>query len=239
MEPPPLFGNHCRTRAGDGVAASRGRIRVQASALFFDDPVLLEAFLMSPGNHGYADRVVKIEGVMNAEVPQTIFAVLIGAAQWAQHFENLGKRPNCVLEFVPSNGFNSKSLRLVASTRNGVGLSAGAPILLNYGRDFDPSFSSGHRVDENFKGSLDNLFESQRARLPTEADQNVDAAAEEAKAQDQSAADEAANQALVEVAKNAASDLAEKESQAVLAEAEAATGNRSSSPRGGGGEAQA
>jgi hypothetical protein len=189
--------------------------------VFFDNSALLEAFLMAPGNHGYTDRVVKIEGVMNAELPQTIFAVLIGAAQWAQHWENLAKRANCILEFVPSNGFNSNSLRIVASTRNGVGLSAGAPILLNYGRDFDPSFSSGRGADKDFKGSLDNLFESQRGRLPMEADQNMEAAAKEEIAQDQSAAVEAANQATLEVAQKAALELAATESQALLAAAEA------------------
>ena len=155
VEPPPLFGNHIGRGLETVLPRREGELVCEAAALFFDNPALLEAFLMSPGNHGYADRVVKIEGVMNAEVPQTIFAVLIGAAQWAQHFENLGKRPNCVLEFVPSNGFNSNALRLAASTRHPPKCWVADPLELRTG--LRPQLLVRSSCREGFQGILGQL----------------------------------------------------------------------------------
>ena len=101
------------------------------------------------------------------------------------------------MEFDPSKGFNNDgsaaggagvsaaALRLKVATRNGAGVAAGSPLLLNYGVSFDFGAASAKGLADTsaFKGALDALFESQRGLLPDEAASNEDAAKQEAEEQ--------------------------------------------------------
>ena len=177
------------------VAKRDGDIVCGASALFWDDWGGLVTFLDAPGNAPLRDRVVQIDGVKRMQHDRTVWAVLVGVCQFAQHFVGYRPRANCVLEFDPSHGFNNDTclggwgagvsaaaLGLKIATRNGAGVSAGSPLLLNYGVSFDlgAPCAQPHADTAAFKGALDALFESQRSRLPDEAASNEDAAKQEA-----------------------------------------------------------
>ena len=158
------------------------------------------SFLKAPGNSCFTDRIVQINGVKHKQQERTIWAALVGVAQFAQHFDGYRPRANCILEFDPSRGFNNDGakgaagvsaavLRLKLAPRNGAGVSAGSPLLLNYGVSFDFSASraGGNSDKSTFKGALEALFESQRARLPEEAAANTSKAAHEAEESEKAA----------------------------------------------------
>ena len=128
------------------------------------------------------------------------------SASFVQLYDGYRPRANCVLEFDPSKGFNNDdgsaaggagvsaaALRLKVATRNGAGVAAGSPPLLNYGVSFDfgAACAHGHADTSVFKGALDALFESQRGLLPHEAAGNEDAAKQEAEEQAKQAKQEA------------------------------------------------
>jgi hypothetical protein len=153
-------------------ARREGDILCNASALFFDTHDDLVALLCIPGNERFADRVCKIKGVLRREEPVVIWAVLLGVAQYIQDFTQIRHRANVVLEFDPTRGFNSDSLKVVVRSRNISGIAAGTQILLGYGPSFSVELPRGKNTD-NHRGSLDVLFESQKARLPLQALQHV------------------------------------------------------------------
>ena len=130
-----------------------------------------------------------------------------GIGQYVQHFAGYRTRPNAVLEFNPAEGFNSGSPRVVGCTRTGSGISAGSPVLLNYGAAFDFEKVRA-KDDEAYFGALDKLFASQRSRLPRAAEEN-----EKLKE-----AEEAARKAEAEAALKIEEDAAAK--AAVAAEAQ-------------------
>ena len=98
--------------------------------------------------------------MMRSEKETTVWAVLVGAVQFVQHFQGHRARANAVLEFDPTRGFNNGALRVVAATRTGVGISAGLPMLLNYGPDFDLAWKPLHQGKLMLQGVLDELFAS-------------------------------------------------------------------------------
>ena len=97
----------------------------------------LASLLGDPECGGLSDRACKIRGVMRPQKETTVWAVLVGVAQFVQHFRGHRARANPFLEFDATRGFNNGALRVIAATRTGVGISAGPPVLLNYGPDFD------------------------------------------------------------------------------------------------------
>jgi hypothetical protein len=164
-----------------------------ASALFWDSWEGLIAFLAVPGNARWADRVVQINGVKHLQQERRVWAVLVGACQFTQHFNGYRPRANCILEFDVSKGFNNgeqeepagvstAALKLKIATRNGAGVSAGSPLLLNYGMSFDFGAACTRFAADTaiFKGALDALFDSQKNRLPVEAAENAGQAKQEA-----------------------------------------------------------
>ncbi|MCP4239336.1 MAG: hypothetical protein GY772_02130 [bacterium] len=108
-----------------------------ASALFFDGLPSLTAFLEPREAAAFRDRVARIPGVNFDGVPRDVLAVLVGAVQYVNHYENIRPRHNCVLHFDASRGFNEGSLVIKAYTRNGCGIAGGSQILLNYGVTYD------------------------------------------------------------------------------------------------------
>ena len=171
---------------GRGLATTAhtkdGQTICPATALYFDDPSILESFLSKP-NHGvFRDRVVKFEGVLCEQTPRDVYAVLVGAAQYIQHYAGIRARANATLVYKPAQGFNAGSLSVVGLSRNGAGVAPGQ-ILLNYGVSFDLSASASYTEDghdDQFKGALDALFAAQALHLPVEASDNAAAAATEA-----------------------------------------------------------
>lgn len=157
------------------VSKREGEIVCEASALFFDDFDVVMGLIKA--NPRFGDRVCRIEGVHRAGEKVVVYAVLVGIAQFIQHYTGYRTRHNAILEFDPSLGFNSGCLKVVASTRTGVGIAAGSPVLLNYGADYD--FQNPPPSDESYYGALDALFDSQRKLLPEARAENQRRAAEE------------------------------------------------------------
>ena len=112
-----------------------GEVVCETAALFFDEWDALKSTLDL--NPHFKDRVVRINDVKRSGKSITIWAIMVGLGQYAQHFAGYRGRHNAELQFCPVSGFNDGALRIVVSTRTGVGISPGAPILLNYGLGFD------------------------------------------------------------------------------------------------------
>ena len=94
-----------------------------------------------------------------------MWGVLCGASQYVQHYVNIKKSPNAKFVFDTKHGFNKGSLKLVASTRNSAGISAGSEVVINYGAEFDMSKkrmnSAITPASKRFKGALDVLLQKQ------------------------------------------------------------------------------
>ena len=72
---------------------------------------------------------------------------------------------------ISNNGFNAGSLNLVASRRNGAGISPKSPLLLKFcaGFDIDAAKALASRDDASFRGALDLLLVYQKDYLKAEA----------------------------------------------------------------------
>ena len=94
---------------------------------------------------------------------------MVGVARYVEHFAGQRASPNCILQFEQSKGFNSGSLNLVASQRNGVGITANSPLFLNFGPDFDIEAAKAlaSRHDASFRCAHDLLLD-----LPERAPQS-------------------------------------------------------------------
>jgi len=178
-----------------------------ASALFFDEEPLLLSWLQQPGNDKYCDRVVAIPGVKKVGEPRTIFAVLVGAAQYANNYLSIRKAPNAKLVFTPSRGFNEGSLQIHICTRNGAGVAKGSPILLDYGPEFQAPQRSG---GDTFRGALDAVFGANRLLLPDEAAEHDETSNKE---REQAAVEEAAVVAEAEAKRKAEEQLQQEKSK--------------------------
>lgn len=88
---------------------------VCASALFWDEDAVLNAWLSMAGHDKWTDRVVVVDGVKKFGVPRRIYAVLVGAVQYANSFHGIRRAPNCRLVFSPQKGFNEGALWPVPS----------------------------------------------------------------------------------------------------------------------------
>ena len=183
-----------------------------ASSLFFDAEAVLVAWLRQHGssNQKYQDRIVKLNGVMKNGAPQTVWAVLVGAAQYLNGYVGIRPRPNAKLQFTPGGGFNEGALQVVISTRNGAGVAKGTQLLLDYGPDFDMAAAAQAVTSKSFRGALDSVFDSQKKWLPAEAAGHDAAAAEEAEAEKKAAEEsrkrEAEEAQVAEAAKKAKAD---------------------------------
>ena len=141
---------------------SDGDIVCGASALFWDDWDGLCAWVKLPGNARLRDRIVEIDNVKFGGDEVTVWVVLVGVCQFVQHYDGYRPRANCILEFDPSKGFNNcgagqagvsaAALTLKVATRNGAGISAGSPLLLNYGVSFDLAAATGGDASEFKRG---------------------------------------------------------------------------------------
>jgi hypothetical protein len=62
-----------------------------ASALFWDEEAELESWMRQAGHERYRDRVVEVPGVLKDTAPRTVWAVLIGVAQFVNCFAGIRK----------------------------------------------------------------------------------------------------------------------------------------------------
>ena len=230
-------------KSGRGLEAARllrDGEALPASALFFDTEAMLHVWLEHPGNEKYCDRIVAVAGVRKQGLPVTVFAVLIGAAQFVNAYCGIRRGPNAKLVFTPARGFNEGALELQIATRNGAGIAKGSPILIDYG----PLgvFASGPRAGGvGITGALDALFDQQRALLPDEADKHdleqTEEAAAEAEAQEAALKADRKRKAEEEAreveAKRRKAEEAEAQEKKAAAEAARAAGVRGNAGQDG------
>ena len=98
-------------------AVREGEVICDASALYFDDEQALRAFLEQDGAGDFNDKVMNIGGALRDQVLVPVWAVLVGAAQYAQHYLHIKRGANAQWDYDPTLGFNKGSPKLVASTR--------------------------------------------------------------------------------------------------------------------------
>ena len=156
------------TREGFGrglemrVSVKEAEKIIDVPALWYDSLDSLRKFLAMKGNEYWATRVVKIEGVAKGDGETDMYAVMVGCAQYTNHYHCIKKFANARLKFYPEKGFTAGALVLEASSRNSTGLAAGSEVLINYGvsvsTDEDTSFGPDAK---RFKGALDSLFARQ------------------------------------------------------------------------------
>ena len=185
-----------------------------ATALFFDDKSLVLAFLRAPGNAIYSDRVVRIDKVMHHGRETSVWAVLIGCAQYLQHYSGIKRQPNCILEFDAQMGFNAGALQVRVRTVNKQGIkSQGAQLLLDYGSDPVPPALK----DAAINGALDRMFADQKETMPKLVEEHEIAAQAEEKLMQEKEAEETAA-----LAKERAENLAKEQDNKKKEEAEKA-----------------
>jgi uncharacterized protein YdaU (DUF1376 family) len=155
---------------GRGLIATRsireGETITQASSLFFDDEAELMKFF-GMGNDRFRDRIVGVNGLQHDGVPREspVHAVLVGVAQFVQHYVTIRRSPNARWVFDPAAGFNSTALKLVVQTRNAAGIAAGSDIVVNYGATFDFTMGKSQEGENKFTGLLDDIFKGQQKRI--------------------------------------------------------------------------
>lgn len=198
----------------------QGETACQATSLFFDNEKSLQGFLSLAGNHRFRDRIVAVRGLVRdgQTMPKPIYAVLIGLAQFTQHYVTIRKSPNARWHFDVSRGFNRDALSLVVATRNGAGIAPGADIVVNYGAHFDFGVGKNLGSDVAFKGVLDSLFERQKrlGQDPCAEDEPANKKAkqdEEKKAKDEAKQDEEAKKKKVDEAKAMEADVKKRKQE--------------------------
>ena len=120
------------TERGRSLVANRsfreGDVVTSCPALWFDAVNHWRSFLQQDeSRQEFVENTVFLTRVRTsdgASVP--VWAVLCGAAQYVQHYGGIKARPNARLEFLPSQGFNTPALRIVATSRGKNGISRGS-----------------------------------------------------------------------------------------------------------------
>ncbi|CAK9118027.1 unnamed protein product, partial [Durusdinium trenchii] len=107
-----------------------------ATALFFTSQSTLVYFLNECSALSFADRLVKIDGLQDGSETKPLFAILCGAAGYVQHYGNIRRSPNAVLQASPGSGAADGMLSLVARSSNQQGIAKGSLILINYGAQY-------------------------------------------------------------------------------------------------------
>ena len=130
-----------------------GETICDATCLWFDSQGLLQKFLDKHPDE--RDRAGVLHGVMRNGINVDMYFVLVGCAQFINHFAGHRKTPNAMLQFSPLLGFNRGSLKVVVHTRSKQGLSSGE-IFLNYGLRYDLTLvcPKTSQFQERLKGPL-------------------------------------------------------------------------------------
>ena len=110
-----------------------------ATSIFFSSKIELMAFLKSearPNHRRFADRLIKLEGIMHEGALKTIYGILVGVAGELMA-PSQGQRANVELVLAPAQGLNPDLVKLVVKARTKKGVAKGTELLLDYGDAFD------------------------------------------------------------------------------------------------------
>ena len=113
-----------------------------ASCLWFSSEGTLNEFLSKPGHAQWADRLIRVPGLLHNGEATTLYGVLVGISGEINRASagDAGKvnarLPNAVLHLQPTAGFNTGLLVVFASTINRMGITKGKEVLLDYGDDY-------------------------------------------------------------------------------------------------------
>ena len=147
------------------VALREGEEVIKMASLWYSSYEKLAAFLDIEGNLAYAESVVGPLELKNSTGNSLeVYAVQVGLAKYARHYQGSRKSANAFLKFDPLQGFNLGSLTIVASNRNGSGIRAGGEVCLNYGLCYDQEAFAALQASltsppgKSFKGPLNELF---------------------------------------------------------------------------------
>ena len=81
------------------VGHREGEKILDLPCLWYDNVDDLNAFLRSPGNSHFSNKTIVIPGVKKQEQPVDLYAVLLGAGQYINHYMNIKRGPNSKLVF--------------------------------------------------------------------------------------------------------------------------------------------
>ena len=147
-------------REGDDICLVTG--------LLYDSVASLTTFLSHGGNRVLVDRLLEIRGLGLADDTEgSLYMAITGVARYLRHY--LGVRrggPNAVLVVQTGNGCGNGLLKCVVQTRNGVGIAAKSPVVINYGNEYDINVAtlaaaSDEGDAKRFRGVLDEYFKKQ------------------------------------------------------------------------------
>ena len=147
-------------REGDEICLVTG--------LLYDSVVSLTTFLSHGGNRVLVDRLVEIRGLgLEDETVGSLYMAITGVARYVRHY--LGVRrggPNAVLVVQTGNGCGNGLVKCVVQTRNGVGIAARSPVVINYGNEYDINVATMAAASDEgdakrFRGVLDEYFKKQ------------------------------------------------------------------------------
>ena len=157
-----MKGGQLRTRL-----ALRDGDSIPASALWFDNKEVLLTWLAQPGNNRYRHKIVRAELPFESGLG-TIYAVLVGAVQYATPHTGTNTYPNTKWVIDPSKGFNEGALELIIDTHNSAGVGKDAVLMVNPGDGYVPP---SRPPPHDFQGPLDIFFTKDTGIVtPDEAD---------------------------------------------------------------------
>ena len=147
-------------REGDDICLVTG--------LLYDSVASLTTFLSHGGNRVLVDRLLEIRGLGLAdETDGSLYMAITGVARYLRHY--LGVRrggPNAVFMVQTCKGCGDGLVKCVVQTRNGVGIAAKSPVVINYGNEYDINVAtlaaaSDEGDAKRFRGVLDEYFKKQ------------------------------------------------------------------------------
>ena len=138
------------------------------TGLLYDSVASLTTFLSHGGNRVWVDRLVDIRGLGLADDTEgSLYMAVTGVARYLRHY--LGVRrggPNAVLMVQTGMGCGDGLVKCVVQTRNGVGIAAKSPVVINYGNEYDINVATMAAASDEgdakrFRGVLDEYFRKQ------------------------------------------------------------------------------
>ena len=138
------------------------------TGLLYDSVASLTTFLSHGGNRVLVDRLVDIRGLGFADDTEgSLYMAITGVARYLRHY--LGVRrggPNAVLMVQTGMGCGDGLVKCVVQTRNGVGIAAKSPVVINYGNEYDINVATMAAASDEgdakrFRGVLDEYFRKQ------------------------------------------------------------------------------
>lgn len=151
------------------VARREGDEVCSVTGLLYDSIANITNFLSQGGNKVLVDRLLEIRGLaMNDGEEGSVYMAITGVARYIRHY--LGVRrggPNVVLKVQASKGCGDGLVSCIVQTRNGVGIAARSPIVMNYGNEYDLNVAATAAASDEgdakrFRGVLDEYFAKQQ-----------------------------------------------------------------------------